>query len=293
MKDPEFLASRNVKVNVPLAQHSALGVGGNADFFIPVDNEKMLLDILQAAEANNLSVKVIGFGTKTVFSDHGFRGLVIKNKIGGLEVRNSKATAGGGLGMAFVVRELARQGYGGLAPFVGAVGSVGGALWANAEVQRETIGDHLKTAKLYSGGTLVTVSANDLQFSRFDSRLRRTNEWVTEATFNVVNQDPRQANEAVLAATQRQLKDRPASRTALHLFRDPLPQLASELTATAGLAGKRVGGAIISMKNPNYIINQGSATAQDVYTLAQRAKDRVRVKLGVKLREEVEWAGEW
>lgn len=293
MKDPSFLTKYAIKVNEPLAAHTALGVGGNADFFVTVTEPAQLTAVLKAADKNNLKAMVIGGGTSVVFSDHGFRGLVIENKLATFDVKRGVATAGSGLRMPELVHALAKFEYGGLEPLVTVPGTVGGAIWGNAGSDSLEIKDVLKSAKLYSRGSVVEVEPSDLRFGYRDSRLKHEQEWVIEASFDVEQKDQKVINKAILLAQQRKLKMQPPSRHCASIFRNPLPQHAGELSAMVGMKGQRVGGAVVSRKHANFIMNEGNATARDVYELAQRVKNRVSVKMGVNLKEQIEWVGEW
>lgn len=293
MKDPRFLSKYEIKVNVPLAPFTSIGVGGNADFLVEVADLKMFKAVLKAAEENGLKTVVIGKGTNSVFSDHGYRGLVIINRIIDLEIGPDTVTVGSGLGVTELIHHLAEEGRGGFEGMVSLPGSVGGAVWGNSGVGSDGISTYLESASLYSKGRILEVGSVDLEFGYRDSRLKRTGEQVASATLRVQTKPVDDIKKIILAATHARLRDRPGASKAVKIFRDPLPETAAGLASQLDLAGECVGGAMISSKNPNYIINTGTARAAEVYELAQRIKHRVSVKLGKHLREEVVWLGEW
>lgn len=294
MKDPGFLAKFGINVNVPMAEYTAIGVGGNADFFVAVSEPEVLRAVLAEAGENGLKTVVIGSGSNIVFSDHGYRGLVIKNEIRSIKSNKTHVTAGGGLLLADLVSRLAENDYGGLEALAGYPGSVGGAVWNNARADGIAVGNRLISATLYSKGRLIEVEATDMQFAPQDSRPRHTGEFVVTATFKIRKKDPDDIKKAMLQVRQHRLRTEPVGARSIRVFRDNKGRgkLAAELAKRAGLAGEKVGGAMISAKHPNFIINQGTARASDVYELAQRIKNRVSVKLGEKLREQVVWVGE-
>lgn len=293
MKDPRFLARYGIKVNQPVAGETAIAVGGNADFFVTVEEPAQFRLVASAAQDNALKTVVIGRGTHTVFSDHGLRGLVIKNQMKGLEILQDQVTVGSGLGLTELVHRLAEESYGGLEELASVPRSVGGAIWANSQVGDTVVADYLSSVRLYSKGRMITVTPPDLEFGRDDSRLQRSGEFVVEATFRVRRESRERINQKILKATQDRLRQQPGARHAIRVFRNPVGETASDLIRQIKLAGERLGGVTVSSKDPNYLINEGGAKAAEVYELAQRIKHRVSIKLHQKLREAVVWVGEW
>ena len=293
MKDPRFLARYGVEVNVPLGPHTAIGTGVNADFFLAVSASNELKLAAKAAEDNGLKVCVIGKGTHIVYSSHGFRGLVIKNEIADFDLLNGSVTVGTGLGLTEVIHRLAEESCAGFEALAGTPRSVGGALRVNLRGGGTSISEHLDSATLYSVGKLRPVSAEDMLFVPDSSLLEHNPEYAVTATFRVRKQPRQQINQRILAGTQERLRSQPGAAKAIRVFKDPTPDSATDLAARAGMAGERVGGAVVSTKDPNYIINDKGATPEDVYELAQRIKHRVSLRLQKKLKEAVVWAGEW
>jgi UDP-N-acetylmuramate dehydrogenase len=280
-------------VNVPLKEHNILGVGGNADFFVTMNETKEFARLLTAASENGLKVAVIGSGTNCVFSDHGFRGLVIKNELTEFDLSVSALRVGSGLAMTDVIHRLADEGCGGFEELASLPGTVGGAVASNAGVTPHEIKGALLSVTLFSKGSVVEVEPSDMQFEYRDSRVKHTGEQVLGATFRVAKKDPHDIKRLILSATQARLRSRPGAEQAIPVFRDPLPDSVADLVSQVDMPGERIGGAMVSTKDPNYIINEGSATAAEVYELAQRVKHRVSVKLGKKLVEQIDWLGEW
>lgn len=293
MKDPRFLSRYGVKVNTSLAEHTVIGLGGNADFFLQVSDGNQLKLAARAAHENGLKVCVIGRGTHTVFSSHGFRGLVIKNEIDDFEILNGVATVGSGLALTQVIHRLAEESCGGFEELADSPRSIGGAVSRNTRVGKTSVEDHLTQVSLYSKGRVLTVQAQDMAFEPNSSRVQYGDEYVLSASFRVRKEPREDINKRILGATQLRLRNRPGASRAIRVFADLDGQTASELARQVGMAGERVGGAVISTKDPNYIINEGAATPEDIYELAQRIKNRVSLKTHEKLREAITWAGEW
>ena len=293
MRDPRFLSRFGINVNVNLGNYTAIGCGGRADFFVAVDEEKAMVRLLQQAAENNLKTIVIGTGTQTVFSDHGVRGLVVQNRIVDVDTTTREVKAGAGIKLAELINRLAPDECGGFEALAGYPGSLGSAIRSNAHVDGFAIADAVVSVRLYSGGSVIDVAATDMRFGPEDSRLKQSGEVVIGATLRLTKKDASELKRNILTATQRRLRDEPSGPRKIRAFRDPGPETATELASAVGTAGEKVGGAVISTKNPNYIVNEGDAKAADVYELAGRIKHRVSIKLQKKLVEAVSWHGEW
>lgn len=296
MRDPRFLARHGIKVNVPMAGRTRIRTGGSADFFVTAGTAKELASALDGARDNALKVAVIGSGSRTVFADHGWRGLVIKNEIRScdLDAGRGQVTVGSALPLADLINRLAEEHCGGFEPLVAYPGSVGGAIATNLRSGSTAIGRHVRSVQLYSGGRVIEVPAADLGFRPNQSRLLRTGEIILGATLAITAKDPNQIRRRLLEATRDRLQNDPAGAAAVRVFWDtPEEETAAALLGRSGLAGTRIGQAMISKKNPNVIINLGEARSASVSELAQRMKHAVTMKFGVKLRDAVAWMGEW
>ncbi len=293
MKDPQFLSRHQIKVNQPLADLTSIGVGGSADFFRRCDNLQQLVRLLDAAAANSLRVQLLGAGTSSVISDHGLRGLCIANRMVGWDVTGSVVAVASGTPLNTVLQAMAEHGLGGLEQLAAETGSIGAAVRRNAEQSGQALCDRIERVSLYSKGSVISAEPTDLDFSPGSSRFSHSSEIVLSVTIRLSKTDPDQLRHGMLAAVQDKLRRQPGGRQRVRIFRDLPRESAGSLAELAGMAGERIGGASVSRKDANYITNDGTATAADVYQLAQRIKHRVSVKLQKKLVEEVSWLGEW
>lgn len=284
MKDPGFLSRHGIKVNYPIAGETGIGVGGNADFFTEVDTVKTLAMVLAEAAENELQVAVIGWGSKVVFSDFGYRGLVIRNAVRAINIAPESVAVGGGAAVSDLINELSDEDYGGLEAWAGVPGSLGGALWAGAPAEAT---QPLKEVRIVAGGRLVTVPGKEFAVDRL-----RHGDVLADATFAVEPRSRAEIRQLILTATQRRLRTEPGAKHKVQLFREQGTPVA-ELAEGLGLAGERVGGAMISAKNPNFIITDGEAKAADVRELAGRVKYRIKLRRAVELEDNIAWLGEW
>lgn len=276
-------------MNEPMGKHTAIAAGGNADFFVSVSEPKTLMRIVGESVTNDLKVGLIGRGTKVVCSDFGYRGLVVHNAIDTFEIDDGTVTVGAGLALSDVVSRLADNGLGGLEAQASLDGSVGGALWAASAADPTGLLEAARTVELVSGGSLISVAGRSLA----GDRLRRGDEYVTRVTFAVIAKDKTEIQRGILQTRQVKFRREPSVRQRVRVFDEPPGQSVGELAAGLGLAGERIGGAVISEKNPNYVINAGSAKAGEVKELADRLKYRIKLRRETTLQEAVAWMGEW
>ena len=284
----------------PLADLTWLRVGGPAEWlFQPADLDD-LSDFLRDLD-HTVRVFPMGVGSNLIVRDGGIRGVVIRLGRGfnGIETDGDTLTAGAAALDAHVARRAAEAGLD--LTFLRTIpGTIGGAIRMNAGCYGAYVADHLIEAEVVArDGAVLTLTPKELQFDYRHSHLPEG--WVlTRATFRADRGDPA----ALLAKMEDQLARRDASqptkdRTAGSTFRNPAgfsstgraddihDLKAWKLIEDAGLRGHRLGGAQMSEKHPNFLINTGEATAADLENLGELVRTRVRANSGHDLRWEV------
>ena len=284
----------------PLADLTWLRVGGPAEWlFQPADLDD-LSDFLRDLD-HTVRVFPMGVGSNLIVRDGGIRGVVIRLGRGfnGIETDGDTLTAGAAALDAHVARRAAEAGLD--LTFLRTIpGTIGGAIRMNAGCYGAYVADHLIEAEVVArDGAVLTLTPKELQFDYRHSHL--PDGWVlTRATFRAARGDPA----ALLAKMEDQLARRDASqptkdRTAGSTFRNPAgfsstgraddihDLKAWKLIEDAGLRGHRLGGAQMSEKHPNFLINTGEATAADLENLGELVRTRVRANSGHDLRWEV------
>ena len=304
-----------LKQNEPMARHTTLKVGGPARWFWAASDVDALARVLDFCTQAALPCLFIGHGSNLLMSDAGYDGLVIQNRCKGCTVgEETQAESGVSFGSLFL--QTARAGFRGLEWAIGIPGTVGGALVSNAGAYRGNIGPLVSSVRVFADGKDQTVGPEWMEFSYRDSRLRRgggDGAVVLSCTLALTERgDP----DAILAEAkdyqaQRRAKQ-PYAPSAGSFFKnvqnralaeslDTLPAAlkaagvvpAGFLCEACGLKGLRVGGAEVSEKHANFLVNAGGATAADVRALACRVKARVFERFGVTLEEEVLYVGDW
>jgi UDP-N-acetylmuramate dehydrogenase len=288
----------------PLRAHTSFRVGGPADLlFFPADLED-LRSGLRLAAAHGLPVLVMGRGTNLLVRDGGVRGLVVNladlNRIEGGEIPHQAApgtpvelSALGGTPLSRVINFAVRPGLSGLEWAAGIPGSVGGAIAMNAGAHGHSMGERVRWVDLVdAAGNEERLPAAGITFTYRSTRFPRPG-FITAAGLELFVG----TEQAVLEETKRCLEEHKRRlpfgwANAGSVFKNPPGDFAGRLIEAAGLKGQRVGGAEVSAKHANVIVNLGQATAADILALIDAITARVQREFGVRLEPEIQVVGE-
>ncbi len=311
------LNSPKLLFNEPLSRHTYFKIGGPADLFLTVNTKEELIKVVRLAIQHQLNYFILGGGSNLLFSDEGFRGLIIKNKTnqislkgfsggnnlkpGELKIDKVLIQADSGVMANQLIRYTLNEGYAGLEDFLGLPGTIGGAIYNNSHHLGKLIGDLVvEVEALDRQGNLQKYSQAELGFAYDYSRFHQTKEVILSVTFQLSQGDKQALWAKAEAAVKRRATTQPLGQPssgcifknisladAMKLGTPNHICSAGYLIDKAGLKGTRVGGAVVSDKHANFIINTGKATAKDVLDLANLIKHKVKQKFGVDLQLEV------
>lgn len=321
----QIVGELRVFENEPLAKYTYFQIGGPARLFFEAKNIEDLKLALTTAKKLQIPVVVIGAGANMLVSDKGFYGLVIKNRADGIKLVGFKGSidkTGKSIKSAYVavnsgtlMNQLARftidQGFEGLEFLLSVPGTVGGGLKINAHYQVEKgefIGSRLVSAILFDPKTNSTreVEQSYFEFDYDHSKLQSTNEVVLEAVFKVeTSKDKEGLWQRAMDGVKLRNEEQPVGIACSGcIFRNITHQDAVRLatpnrtTSTGfvieslGLKGTKVGGAEISQKHANYILNTEQARASDVLELIGLIKTKAKETYGLDLKEEIFYLGD-
>jgi UDP-N-acetylmuramate dehydrogenase len=279
----------------PMSKHTSLHIGGPADYFVRVTTERDLVGAIAVAREHELPVLMLGGGTNMLVSDRGVRGVVLQNDWSGSSVDGTTIAAASGTPLASVAAVAARNGIVGLEWMATVPGTVGGAVHGNAGAFGTETKDVLVDAELMDlNGATWAVSNVDLEFAYRRSMLQGTPIVVVRARFRGAPGDRATAVRRIKEIANERIAKQPlAQPNTGSIFRNPPGDHAGRLVEAAGLKGATEGGAMVSTKHANFIVNVGDASADDVRKLMRRCQEVVREKFGVELIPEVELVGEW
>ena len=300
--------------NEPLWRFTTLRVGGAADLYYRATDSDALADVIAAAQRLHFPHFVLGGGSNVCISDRGIRGLVIHNECRICDVGEITRVDSGYVFMKLFL-DAARRGLSGLEFAVGIPGSVGGAMVSNAGAYRQNICDLVVDGDVVELGERKTVAPEWMGFSYRDSRLRRAGGPPATIIGVTLKLEPKARTEILARARENQRQrifKQPWYPSAGSFFKnvydrklaEQLPELPAAmkeagvvpsgyLNAAVGCKGLTVGGAQISRRHANFVVNRGRATATDIRTLTGMVKQRVMDRFGVELEEEVLYVGDW
>lgn len=297
-----------------LARHTTLRVGGPADLLVVAGDVPTLASLVRSARAAAIPLTVLGRGSDVVVADAGIRGLVVVSRAEGCVIEGDRLTAEAGLPLARAATLAAEAGLAGLEFGLAIPGTVGGAIWANAGAHGSDVAGVLESVTLLrADGTETTEAAASLNLSYRDSRLKSGGGAVDTTGAGTNAAAAATARDLVLTATFRlsaaapaavkarldeirlwRRENQPLSQpSAGSFFRNPHGDSAGRLIDACGLKGRRIGGAAISEKHANFIVNEGGATATEVRRLGEIARRTVAARFGIELDYEVQFIGDW
>ena len=283
-----------VRFREPICFHTSLRIGGSADIFIIPQDAEDVRKALAFADKDELPYFVLGGGYNTLVKDKGIRGVVIKIEgcLGRMEFHGEEVTVGAGAGLSALIREAANLGLGGIECLIGIPATIGGALAMNAGTHDGSIGDFVSAAYfLYPDGTLGELKPNGNFMYRglnfppgavlLGARIRLT----------------RRPQREIQADLKQRLKQKKSTQplalaSAGCVWKNPSADFAGRLLERAGCKGRRIGGAEISTKHANFIVNRGGATAADFLALMELARERVWKQSQTLLEPEIRIVGE-
>jgi UDP-N-acetylmuramate dehydrogenase len=278
-----------VKTHEPLARHTSLRIGGPADYFVIPASVDDILETLDFVRDRGLPWIVLGNGTNVLFPDEGYRGVIIKlgPSLGRIEISGDRVRAQAGASLAALISQVRAQGRRDFDFLVGIPGSVGGALVMNAGIPEGTISDVVtQVGALTFDGKFITLKAEECRFGYRASRFQEERLIVIEGEFALGRGKAWDGEELLRRRKERQPLGVPSPGC---VFRNPVGvnATAGQLLDWAGLKGLRVGGARISPKHANFIVNEGGATSRDVLQLIDIARSVVLKYWGVELKLEL------
>jgi UDP-N-acetylmuramate dehydrogenase len=292
----ERLCPGAVRRNEPLARHVSFRIGGPADILVLPPTLASLDAAVAWLYGEGLPFTVLGRGSNVLIADRGIRGVVIKTGRGqeGVVYDGPRVHAECGVSLPHLSRRTAERGLAGLEFAAGIPGSVGGAVVMNAGAHGCAMADVLVSARVRTPDGPVTWTGAGLGLRYRHSRIQDEGGVVLECDLCL---RPAPAAETV-ARLDGWLRTRAESQplgppSSGCIFRNPDGDYAGRLIDAAGTKGLRVGGAVVSDRHANYILNTGGATARDVLELIGQVQARVRDRMGMDLTTEIKMLGEF
>ncbi len=281
-----------IQQQIELKAKTWMKVGGLADHYVEVKTRDDLQEAFAFAQAQQLPIIYLGQGSNMIVPDAGFRGLVIRLMNDSLRVDHdfsedqALVEVEGGKILSRLIVDCRRQALNGLDNFVGIPGVVGAAIRGNIGIPEEEIGDLVQEVVIFDGKDFRSLKTEECAFSYRDSKIKEQYWLVWSVKLLVRKGDPPHKDEWLLERVSKQ----PKGHSCGSFFKNPDPDqeiYAGKLIDEEGLKGMRKGGAFISEKHGNFLMNDGTGTASEILELARAVQQRILESRSIKLENEV------
>lgn len=284
----------SVQEGATLSALTTWRIGGPATYLCRVKTEAGLSRVLAAANADGLPLALLGMGSNILVADEGFPGYVVRLEGDFLRVTidGERVRAGGGAALGGVCAAAARAGLSGIEAISGIPSSIGGAVRINAGAYGGEIFDVLETVRLVArSGERRAVDASQIRHAYRNTELVESRDIVSEAVLKLTPAPKEQIEAKTRSVAEKRRGVLPSEPNAGSVFKNPKDDYAGRLIEACGLKGRTCGGALISPRHANVIVNTGGARARDVLDLMRAMRDAVAEKFSVTLVPEVELLG--
>jgi len=276
-----------------LTAHTTYKVGGKAICAVIPEDEKKLITLLSFLKENNIKYKVLGNGSNVIFNDSGYNGVIIKlDNFNHLNIINNKIVVGAGYPLNKLALRVSRLGFTGMEFAAGIPGTVGGAVYMNAGAYKSDMGYIITSIKVLTPNyEIKTMKNKELDFHYRTSFLQKNKDYIClEATITLIKGNSEEIMELISERKKRRVETQPLEfPSAGSVFRNPEGDFAGRLIEEIGYKGKSIGGAKVSEKHANFIINTGDATGEEVKELITDIKNKVKEKYNIELKVEQEF----
>ena len=288
---------KQIQNNISLKELTSFKVGGFAKYFYELRSIEELKSVLKWVNENKLPYFILGRGTNLVISDTGYDGLIIHigKKFEEIKIFENTIKAQAGAMLNTVIKQAVENGLGGMEKMAGVPGTIGGAVRMNAGAFGQEIEQVCtQVTSLKTDGTIVNRNHNKCNFEYRHSLFCDNDEIILEAELRMLKSDY-QSLETIKKETliQRKSKQPLEYPNAGSMFKRPTGNYAGTLIEASGLKGFSVGGAMVSKKHANFVINKNQATATDIFKLTEEIIAKVKADSGITLEREVIFLGKF
>ena len=280
--------------DISLKKYNTYRLDVKCGYLIYPSNTKELIDLLKYLKENNINYFILGGGSNIILAKPYFDVVIKLDKLNNIEIKDNIVTAGAGVSLIYLANLCMNNNLNGLAFAGGIPGMVGASTAMNAGAYKEDMASIVKEVKVLTPDLeIVTLTNKDLNYSYRNSFLKEHKDYICiEVTLEMSYEDKEQIKETMASRKQRRIDTQPLDKpSAGSVFRNPEGLSAGKLIEDAGLKGYKIGGAEISTKHANFIVNNGDATYEDILELIDYTKKKIKEIYNIDLILEQEIIG--
>lgn len=274
----------------PLSAHTSLGVGGRADL-VRIHDPRRLPELVAFLAQHGAAWRFLGGGTNLLVTDADLEDVVLQlaRDSGELEFRDNRVQVPAAANLGTTVMECGKRNLGGMEGLIGVPGTVGGAVWMNAGSYGTAMGDVVRAVTVYHGssGKFAELPAEEVRFEYRHTGFA-PDDILLSASLDLAERPYAAILERIKQCNQKRRASQPINeKSAGCIFKNPPGYSTGRMIDELGMKGTRVGGAVISERHANFIVNRYGATAADIFKLMDLIRERVLKAYGVELQLEV------
>lgn len=296
----ELAAHGEVTMHEPMRRHTSYQIGGVAEYFVRPNAMEDIPAVIDILHRNDMPFLILGKGSNVLISDEPYPGAVISLEKACSDFSfddNNVLTAGAGCSLIQLAYEAQQRSLGGLEFASGIPGTIGGGLYMNAGAYKSDMSQILIEVLVLKDGKMEWMGRDQLDYTYRHSSFQQNKDWIIlEGRFQLVPGRMKDIRDLIANRKERRMSTQPLDKPcAGSVFRNPEGANAWKIVDDLGFRGRRCGGAQVSEKHSNFIVNEnGTASASDVNTLILMIQQAARERFGVDLIPEVErvnWNG--
>ncbi len=291
--DVVFSALADVKKDEKISKHTTFRIGGEAKYFLYPKNTLFLSRIIEVCKEVDLPYKVLGKGSNVLWMDEYFDGVVIclDRYFNEVAFAKEEVFAQAGISLILLAHEALQHSLSGLEFASGIPATLGGALFMNAGAYKSSMSDIVIAVQVLKEGEIVWLQLDEMEYGYRHSILHAHRDWIVlGARLRLQKGEQVEIKELMDARRVRRMDSQP-----LHLpnagsvFANDVAHAAWSLIEQSGMRGVQIGGAQISEKHANFIVNVDDANAKDVLSLVKQVRHKVEEEFDVQLKMEIEY----
>lgn len=289
-----FIKNYEYYKNISLKKYNTYRLDVMCNYLVYPKDEIELINLLKYLKENKVNYLILGGGSNVILARPYFDVVIKLDRINKIEINGNIVTAKAGASLISLANTCMKEGLNGLAFAGGIPGTVGASTAMNAGAYKEDMASIVKKIKVITPSLdIITMANKDLNYSYRNSFLKENKDYICiETTFELSYEDSSKIKEVMDNRRLRRVDSQPLDMpSAGSVFRNPEGLSAGKLIEDIGLKGFTIGGAMISPKHANFIVNIGNATYDDIIELIEYVKKKVQEEYDIKLvlEQEIIW----